>query len=189
MSRSGGRRRIDRVLGGAFLDGLSGWTMAVLRAKRAEAEQEEVDLSYSRRLLHGRIDLLNAEHDTRQAGGRHLANGSGDVVARLAGVLADAPAAPFGMGRHAVMSPTRAGEHRRAAEAAVADVELSDPGALDDEALAAAIAQLSGLERQVGDARREVQAVLDALSAEVARRYRDGEANVDDVLSEAMHAS
>lgn len=189
MTRTGGRRRIDRVLDDGFLSGLPEWTMAALRAKRADAEQEEVDLSYSRRLLHGRLDVLTAEQQTRQGGGRHLTEGSPDVVATLAGVLADTPAAPFGMGRHAVRSPSRAGEHRRAAEAAVADVEMSNPGALDDGALAAAIEQLTGLERQVGDARREVQTVLDALSAEVARRYRDGEANVDDVLGEAMHAS
>jgi hypothetical protein len=186
MAMAGGRRRIDRVLGGGFLDGMSGWTMAELRAKRAEAEQEEVDLSYSRRLLHGRLDLLQAEQETRRRGNRGLvAETADDMVATLAGVLADEPAPTFGMGRHSTLSPSRMGEHRRAAEAAVADVGVSDPPSLDDAGLIEALRRLHEIEQQVGEARREVQAVLDTLSGEMARRYRDGEADIDEVLSRA----
>jgi hypothetical protein len=75
------------------------------------------------------------------------------------------------------------GEHRRAAEQAVADVEASDPSALTDEAIAGAIEHLAALEQGISDTRHQVQAVMDLMSTEVARRYREGEARVEDVLT------
>jgi hypothetical protein len=42
--------------------------------------------------------------------------------------------------------------------------------------------QLTAFERQVSDDRRERYEHLDALSAELVRRYRDGEASVDGLL-------
>ena len=63
--QQGGRRRIDHVLGEGFLDGLRELPVDQLRARRGEAEQEETDLSFARRLLHGRLDLLRAEQERR----------------------------------------------------------------------------------------------------------------------------
>lgn len=182
----GGRRRIDRVLDPRFLDGMEDWPLEQLRDARADAEQEEVDLSYARRLLHARLDLLRAETEHRRRGSRALAADTTDeMVASLAGLLADQPGRSFGMGRHAVRTPSRVGEHRRAAESAVADVRISDLGGLDDEGLSAAVARLEGFEQQVSSSRRRVQLVLDTLSAELGRRYRDGLADVGDVLTRA----
>jgi hypothetical protein len=185
----GGRRRIDRVLHPRFLDEMESWPLDRLREARADAEQEEVDLSYARRLLHGRLDLLRAEAEHRRRGSRALAADTTDeMVSSLAGVLADQPTRAFGMGRHAVRTPTRVGEHRRAAEAAVADVRISDLGSLDDAGLDAAIARLAGFEDQFSASRRQVQLVLDTLSAELGRRYRDGLADVGDVLTRVAPA-
>ena len=64
----GGRRRIDRVLAPEYLDGLDGLGMEELRSRKAEAEQEETDLSYARRLLQGRLDILRAEREARKLG-------------------------------------------------------------------------------------------------------------------------
>ena len=52
----GGRRRIDRVLGPDFLVGLDSASLDELRGRREDAEQEEVDLSYVRRLIQGEGD-------------------------------------------------------------------------------------------------------------------------------------
>ena len=49
-----GNRRIDRVLAEDYLEGLQGLPLAEVRALRADAEQEEVDLSYLRRLSSAR---------------------------------------------------------------------------------------------------------------------------------------
>ncbi len=67
--RPGGRRRIDRVLGPGYLSGLGELPLKVLRERRDEAAQEETDLSYLRRLLHARIDIVRAEQARRSSGG------------------------------------------------------------------------------------------------------------------------
>jgi len=185
--QEGGRRPIDRVLAPGFADGVRDLEFAELRARRHLAEQEEVDLSYARRLLQGRLDLLRAEQAQRATARDGVDVGARtdrEIARDLAAVLADeGPRSDHGLGRHLTTDPSRVGEHRRAAEQAVDDVAASDPSSLDTEALAAAVAHLGDLERAVSENRHRVQAVMDLLTAEVARRYREGEAHVEDVLA------
>jgi hypothetical protein len=181
----GGRRPIDRVLAPGFADDLSSLPFDELRERRQVAEQEEVDLSYARRLLQGRLDLLRAE----QAGRRtHDAPGAGvrtdeELARDLSSALSEGPRTDHGLGRHLTTDPSRVGEHRRSAEQAVADVQASDPSSLDDEGIVRAIEHLSAVEQAVSESRHKVQTVMDALTTEVARRYREGEARVEDVLT------
>jgi hypothetical protein len=185
--QEGGRRPIDRILAPGFADDVTALDFAELRSRRHLAEQEEVDLSYARRLLQGRLDLLRAEQAQRATARDGVDPGSRtdrEIARDLAAVLADeGPRADHGLGRHLTTDPSRVGEHRRAAEQAVDDVAASNPASLDQEGLAAAIAHLGELEHAVSENRHRVQAVMDLLTAEVARRYRDGEARVEDVLS------
>jgi hypothetical protein len=185
--QDGGRRPIDRILAPGFADDVAALDFAELRSRRNLAEQEEVDLSYARRLLQGRLDLLRAEEVQRATARDGVDAGArtdAEIARDLAAVLADqGPRADHGLGRHLTTDPSRVGEHRRAAEQAVDDVAASDPASLDEAGLAAAIAHLSELEHAISENRHRVQAVMDVLTAEVARRYRDGEARVEDVLS------
>lgn len=177
---SGGRRRIDRVLAEDYLDGIEGADLAGLRELRRDAQQEEADLSYVRRLLQGRIDILRAEL-ARRADQRP---GGGSVMARLPEILADDPGGSRGSARHLRVRPSRLGEYRRRIEAALADVELSDLSARTEDELVRALETLTGHERVVSDSRLRVQRVIDRCGAEIARRYRDGEASVNDLLRE-----
>ena len=177
----GKSRRIDRVLAEGYLDGLREAGLAEVRALRTDAEQEEVDLSYLRRMVQGRMDVLSAESARRKGGGS-----SEDLVASLASILAEEPRSPAqGLGRHRVVEPSRVAEHRRYVEALVADVSLSDVSALTDDRLADACAVLGDEEQLLSAKRRAVQTVMDACSAEITRRYRDGEADVDALLGAA----
>ena len=176
---AGGRRRIDRVLDPSFVDGIRELSLEELRGRRAEADQEGVDLSYARRLLQGRIDVLRAEQERRQGVGPLAAMPRSDaaIVAALGRILADPPSEgrPLSQSRHALAMPTRVGEHRREAERAVADVGGSDPRGLDEVALAEAVANLADIESRISRSRRQVQAVVDLLTEEIARRYQAGE--------------
>ncbi len=67
-------------------------------------------------------------------------------------------------------------------EKVVADVAISDATHRSDEELHAAIGRLRELEAEVSKDRRLVQKVMDACTAEIGRRYREGTANVDDLL-------
>ena len=173
----GGKRRIDRVLAPDFLDGVDERNIAEVREMRHEAEQEETDVSYLRRLLQGRIDIVRAELARRKSGG-------GDLIAELPRILADESTrpSPRGLGRHVAVEPSRADAHRRFVEKLVADVGLSDVTSRTDSELQAALEVLAEHERDLSTKRRALQKVMDDLNAELARRYRDGHADVADLL-------
>jgi hypothetical protein len=174
-----GNRRIDRVLAEDFVTDLGALPFADLRERRREAEQEETDLSYLRRVLQGRLDILRAEL-ARRAGDET------DLIQALPRILADEPGpgprGPRGLGRHAASEPSRADAHRRHVEALIADVDLSNPQAHDDASLRAVLIRLEDEERRVSVQRRAVQSAMDALTAEITRRYRDGDADPSDLL-------
>lgn len=173
-----GNRRIDRVLAEDYLAGIASLPMDEVRSLRKEAEQEETDLSYLRRLLQGRLDILRAELARRSGAS------TGHLVDDLAHILADegTTSSPRGLGRHMSAEPSRADSHRRHVEALVADVDLSNPAAHDEASLNRALAALEHEEQEVSDKRRSVQQVMDACTSEITRRYRDGDADVSDLL-------
>lgn len=176
--RPGGRRRIDRVLSGDYVRDLDRLPLATLRERRDEAAQEETDLSYLRRLLHARIDIVLAEQHRRVTGDTH------SVVDQLAAILSDRPMTTTTRpGRHQPLLPSRAGERRRQVEALVADADLSDVESLSDAALADSLRAYRDEEASVSGRRREVQQVVDAINAEIAGRYAVGTASVDELLA------
>ncbi len=176
----GGRRRIDLVLAEDFLADLDSVDLDDVRRRRREAEQEEADLSYARRMLQGRMDILRAELSRRsEAGG-----GDEKVVDHLSRILSDAGRADHGLGRFLTVEPSRVDEHRRAVEQVIADVGVSDVEGHSDEDIRGALERLEEFERGVSEMRQRVQKVMDALTSEVTRRYRTGAANVDDLLAE-----
>nr|WP_218888653.1 aerial mycelium formation protein [Saccharopolyspora hordei] len=177
--RPGGRRRIDRVLSPDYTSGIENLELSEVRALRDEAAQEETDLSYLRRVLHARIDIVRAEQRRRVEGG------STSVVEQLVNILSDNAVGPAtGSGRYQTTEPSRAEAHRRHVEALVSDVDLSDVTSLSEAKLEQALQAYTAEEDSVSQRRREVQAVVDRLNAEIARRYREGAASVDDRLAE-----
>ncbi|CCH35429.1 aerial mycelium formation protein [Actinosynnema sp. NPDC047251] len=175
--RPGGRRRIDRVLAPDYTEGVERLPLAEVRALRDEAAQEETDLSYLRRLLHARIDIVRAEQARR-------ADGGSAVVDQLATILASNAVGPAtGLGRYQTQEPSRAEAHRRHVEALVSDVDLSDVSSLTDDKLDLALRTFVNEEASVSGRRREVQVVVDRLNAEIAGRYQNGSASVDELLA------
>jgi hypothetical protein len=187
--QDGGRRPIDRVLAPGYTDDVRALSPAELRTRRHEAEQEEVDLSYARRLLQGRLDLLRSEQARRRGDEAATTPGerSDEEIVRdiVAAMGEDAPRRDHGLGRYLDIEPSRVGEHRRAAEMVVADPHISDGAQLSDDELADAIDRISNLEQDVSLSRQRVQQVSDALTEEVARRFREGELSVGDSLPHA----
>ncbi|HEY9372232.1 ABC transporter substrate-binding protein [Streptomyces sp.] len=150
-----------------------------LRALRRDAQGDEADLSYVRRMLQGRIDIMRAELARR-------ADPQGPAVDRLAElseILADAPSQLRTSARHVTLSTPRGEEYRRLAAEMLSEVELSDLGARTDDELHTAMGRLAGYEQQVSRRRQQLQRTADDCSAEIARRYREGEAQVDDLLT------
>ncbi|MFD7321843.1 ABC transporter substrate-binding protein [Streptomyces sp. NPDC059875] len=146
-----------------------------LRALRRDAQGDEADLSYVRRMLQGRIDILRAELARRT-------DPEAPVLDRLSEILADAPSRLRTSARHVTLSTPRSEEYRRLATEMLSEVELSDLGARTDDELHTAMGRLAGYEQQVSRQRQHLQRTADDCSAEIARRYREGEAQVDDLL-------
>ncbi|OIK01129.1 AmfC protein [Streptomyces colonosanans] len=156
---------------------LSALRLDELRALRRDAQRDETDLSYVRRLLQGRIDILRAELARR--GGRASSQG---VMERLAEILEDAPARQPSSARHVTVGTPHGEEYRRLAADMLAEVELSDLEARTDDELGAGMGRLVRYEQQVSGRRQRLQRTADECSSEIARRYREGEAQVDDLL-------
>lgn len=154
---------------------LHGRTLPELRALRRRAQREEADLSYVRRLLQGRIDIIRAEQTRRTEPGSPLLD-------LLPEILADGPSQQRSSARHVTVGPPLSDECRRLAEETLAEVELSDLSARTDEELRTAMVRLVRYEQQLSQRRQSMQRTADDCSTEIAHRYREGEAQVDDLL-------
>ncbi|WP_461014622.1 RsiG family protein [Streptomyces daliensis] len=147
-----------------------------LRTLRKGAQREEADLSYVRRLLQGRIDILRAELALRTSP-------SSPLIDLLPEILTDSPSTHRSSARHVTLGTPYSEEYRLLAEEMLAEVELSDLAARTDDELRDAMGRLVRYEQRVSGRRQSLQQTADGCSAEIARRYREGEAQVDDLLS------
>ncbi|NXY94548.1 AmfC protein [Streptomyces sp. BR123] len=152
-----------------------------LRTLRREAQRDEADLSYIRRLLQGRIDILRAEL-ARRSDPEAPVTPEPPVVDRLSEILADAPSSRSASARHVTLGTPHGEEYRLLAAEMLADVELSDLQARTDGELHDAMGRLVHCEQQVSRRRQQLQRTVDDCTAEITRRYREGEAQVDDLL-------
>ncbi|NBE50310.1 RsiG family protein [Streptomyces boluensis] len=152
-----------------------------VRTLRRTSQQDEADLSYVRRLLQGRIDILRAELARRRAPDAPAPDP--DMVARLSEILTDTPSRHRSSARHVTVGTPHGEEYRSLAAEMLGEVELSDLDARTDDELHTAMGRLVRYEQQVSRRRQLLQRTADDCSAEIARRYREGEAQVDDLLS------
>lgn len=155
------------------------WSIEDVRAARARLQEVETGLSYLRRVVQGRLDIVNAELARRRDGGDPADLRA--LIEELPSILGEHLRAP-GIGR----LPTGVGEGAvdPALEARLDEVVVvgEDLPALDADALDELAGRLGDLEREVSDRRRELFADIDALQAELTRRYRTGEADVESLL-------
>lgn len=169
VSEHAGHRRIDKIRDPAFVQGIDDLSLEDLRARRDDCLAEREYLSLLRRLLQGRAEILKAEAEGRATGE------TVPLVDRLSEILSDNdhPVTSRGEAVRIAVPEEEMLLARRRVERLAGDPALSDPSALDDDALTAAIAALVTEEEGVSDARRDVFAVLDTLQDELKRRYKD----------------
>lgn len=143
---------------------LADLSVAELRQERADLRRTESRLSYERRLVQGRIDVLRAELTSRAPGSER----AGSLADRLAVALTDR-------------------DEREADAATVTTLRIDVPQGSEghfDESLvdypAASLKELEELavtleaqEAGLSAQRRDVFAALDRLVAELADRYRE----------------
>lgn len=165
--------RLQPLLDEAYLAGVSEVDVAQLRRMRDECETEERRVSYARRILQGRIDVLRSEASRRGTGG------SMGILEQLSDVLADHDRRPFDPATArppSTVDPSALGD----------DVDLGDSPdvtALGDDELTALADQYAQQEATLSNLRRRLFDVIDRLQSEIADRYRSGDASVSQLLT------
>jgi hypothetical protein len=172
---------LDELLAPGLLDDLEARPLDEVRGLRDDAQRIEGGLSFARRMVHGRLDIVGAELTRRREGG-DPSDLSG-LVAQLPELLTDPE--PSGGGRSPrLLEVADVPEELRAELDGIVDAdELADLRDVDTAELDALAGRLVEFERWVSERRRAVQERVDRLQAEIARRYRDGEASVDSLLA------
>lgn len=162
------RRRIDLIQSPEFTSGLESLSLEDLRARRRICADLDVELSYYRRLLQGRLDLLAFEV-RRRAGEeqRSLLEALPEVLASWA---AGEPGLPER--RVPVEIPDLPLQGRRTVDRALSDDFLARLPEMDDGELAAVQQRLAEAEAEVSRQRHAVFDASDCIQAELVRRYR-----------------
>jgi hypothetical protein len=155
--------------------------MGELRRRRNALQGAELGLSYVRRQVQVRLDIVLDEHHHRAGGA--AARDASELVAELPKILAEHAA---GVARGSFSEVTAP---NGAVEAVVAELDhILDAGtlgalqSLSDSQLVAAADELAAMEHRVSQRRRAMHAAIDALQEEMLRRYKSGEASVDALL-------
>ena len=148
-----------------------------LRALRTVLQHEDDAISYVRRLAQARLDLLRAELHHRSVGDEK--NITGELPAILGTHLTGGPPRP--------PRPADDFSHHPLAlalEDLCRDAGSTDLPSMNGDELIDYLARLHQFEQLRSHERKELFVRIDALSAELVRRYRDGEADVDGLLAQ-----
>lgn len=165
------KRRLDRIFDPAYVAELEGLPIEDIRMRKAECEELESELSYARRLLQGKLDILREALERRAGGGQ---SGLEQLIHRLPKILADDEMPSIK--RHSPVSiPRNAEKQRREVERLSGDLTQIDE--MDPADLTETIDMLAKAELAASRDRRMVQDVLDKLNNELIRRYREGQAD------------
>lgn len=131
----------------------------------------ENELSYYRRLLHGRMDLLKFERRRRSG------EESRSLIDSLAEILSDPSRNQGHDPRRTILDtdlPKSPDVGRREVDAVLGDDVLVKLDSVDDPGLTTALEAVEAIEREISEKRQRVQQVADVLSGEIAERYRSG---------------
>jgi hypothetical protein len=165
---SDGKRRIDVVLEPEYLEGLDDLDLNEVRRRRDTATEVEAQISYYRRLLHGRMDLLDFEQRRRRGDEeRSILEALPEILAKGM-ILGSEPSL-----RHIeTMPPLPSVTGRRLIDKIMDDGVLANLPELSDEELVEAIERLQEVETNLSVQRRQLHQVIDALQDQMIARYR-----------------
>lgn len=167
------KRADDLMFEPEYMQEVDGLALGELRQKRDECEHREAELSYARRLIQGKLDILSFELKRRAAG----EGGLDELIQKMPHILADDSHPPLSLRRHTRILMPKNSEERREIERVASRTMLARIDALSEAEISDILTKLDDVERRTSQERRRVQEIMDRLNAEMVRRYREGEAD------------
>jgi hypothetical protein len=171
------RRRIDRIMESDFVEGLADLSLDELRERRRVCDDVENELSFYRRMLHGRMDLLGFE--LRRRSGEETRS----LIEALPEILTDGASGYMPSGRATRVTLPDLPDHRRRQIDEVLEADfLTRIALVEDDELNDIQRSLVETESQISSQRHAVQEAFNTIQSELTRRYKDGLANFDEIL-------
>lgn len=173
---------LERLLAPSYLDGLEERSLPDIRAMREDCQRLETKVSFLRRLAQGRLDVVHATLERRRQGrDADLTT----VVAELSDIIGEGHPRPPGPGRLPMhMAPDLDDADLTAELDGVIDAEqIGQLPTMPEDRLQALVDALTEFESETSDRRRALHERIDRLQAEIVRRYKDGAASADALLT------
>jgi hypothetical protein len=174
------RRRIDQVRDEEFTSELDDLSLDDLRKRRSLLDDLDTELSFYRRVLHGRMDLLSFE--MRRRSGEETRSLIDALPEILAGGDITGPVRE-GLPRELpITAPEFVGEGKRTIDRVLGDDFLTHLPTLADHELEDIQTLLTEAEAEISEQRRDVFEAYEVVTAELTRRYREGLADASELL-------
>lgn len=175
---------LERLLGPDYLGELARRPTEEIRSMRGECTEVETGLSFFRRMVQGRLDIVGSEQQRRRDGGEPT--GIHEVIGQLPEIFSE-QRRPGGTGRlpTSLDAPEPDPSLVAQLDGIAGPSQLAGLADLDDAAIDRLVSDLGELEQTVSRYRRLMFDRIDALQAELTERYRTGQASVDSLLTES----
>jgi hypothetical protein len=168
---------LERILRSDYLGDLSKKSTAEIREMRRACEREEHGLSYARRIVQGKLDIVRAEAIRRRD-----ETGTTSLLAALPSILGDRTTArPRNTRAVRLIPPPDVLPHVEVAES-IGDTTVASIREQPDGKIADLARRLADAERELSVMRQTVFERIDAMQAELTDRYKTGAADVREVL-------
>ena len=174
---------LQSLLAPNALEGLTTRPLPELRDLRVQCSQVENDISMARRVAQGRLDIVGHEV-RRRSGDEGDAPSDNGLLFDLPDVLAEhSSGAPSGRPVNVAEPGEVALKMVERLDRAASPADLAGVDQLSEQDLRELFERIRGFEVELSAVRRQLHERIDALQSEIGRRYRDGEASIDNLLS------
>lgn len=170
--------RLQSVISEDYLSEVESWPISLLRKKKREAEDLEAMVSYARKMIQGRIDILEA---VLESGGDELED---TLIVRVKDAISSGPE---------VVRPRVAYNDVPPDELIPTLFEISEVAGIELELLSesssaaqSSLYDLKSAEARVSSYRRELHRVVDILRFQLVVRYRGGELSLEEIMDDGV---
>jgi hypothetical protein len=171
------RGQLKAILDPEYLADIASLSTDEIRAMRRDCEIEEHGISYARRVIQGKLDIVRAEAIRRRD-----ETGESDLLGSLPSVLGDrAVTTPQSHRAVRLLPPPEAQPYVQRAEA-LGERAMASLRTLPDGDIADLASELAEAEHELSELRHQVFERIDALQNELMKRYKSGTASVREVL-------